>query len=98
MNIHLYYYIILIANIIFLGGITNILFTRNAIIWLLSIELLYISSFLTFIVYSLYYYNLEGFIYSLFILIIAAVESALGLALIALFFHKTKKFDLYNDN
>ena len=96
---NLNFYLIL-ANTIFLGGLLNLLIARSPIIWLVSIELLFISSFLNFIIFSIYYYNIEGFIYSLLILILAAVESALGLSLIILFFHHNKRINIefYKEN
>jgi len=96
-NINFY---VVLANIIFIGGILNILIARNTITWLVSVELLFLSSFLNFISFSVYYFNIEGFIYSLIILILAAVESALGLALIALYFSRKKQanIDFYNDH
>lgn len=90
---NLNFYIIL-ANTIFLSGLLNTLVARSPIVWLLSVELLFIGSFLNFIIFGTYYYNIEGFIYSLLILILAAVESALGLSLIVLFFKRNKKADI----
>jgi NADH-quinone oxidoreductase subunit K len=87
-------YHLVLANIIFIGGLLNVLNAKNPIIWLASIELLFISSFLNFIVFSIFYLEVYGFIYSLLVLILAATESAIGLSLIALFFIKTKQTEL----
>jgi NADH-quinone oxidoreductase subunit K len=87
-------YHIVLGNIIFIGGLLNVLNTKNPIIWLASIELLFISSFLNFIIYSIFYLDIHGFLYSLLVLILAATESAIGLSLIALFFIKTKQTEL----
>ena len=96
-NINFY---VILANIIFIGGILNIIIARNTIVWLVSIELLFLSAFLNFISFSVYYFNIEGFIYALIILILAAIESALGLSLIALHCSKKKQasIDFYKDN
>jgi NADH-quinone oxidoreductase subunit K len=87
-------YHLVLANIIFIGGLLNVLNAKNPIIWLASIELLFISSFLNFIVFSIFYLEVYGFIYSLLVLILAATESSIGLSLIALFFIKTKQTEL----
>lgn len=87
-------YHLVLANIIFIGGLLNVLNAKNPIIWLASIELLFISSFINFIIFSIYYLEVYGFIFSLLTLILAATESAIGLSLIALFFIKTKQTEL----
>ena len=93
-------YLVIVSNFIFVGGILSTLVAQNAIAWLISIELLFISAFLNFISFSLYYLNIEGFIYALIILIFAAIESAIGLSLISIHFSRNKRlnFDFYKDN
>ena len=93
-------YLVIISNFIFVGGILSTLVAQNAIAWLVAIELVFISCFLNFISFSLYYLNIEGFIYALIILIFAAMESAMGLSLIAIHFSRNKRlnFDFYRDN
>lgn len=88
------FYLIL-SNLIFIGGIFGILLAKNTINWLISIELLFISSFLNFIIFALYYMNIEGFIYALIIIILAAAETSIGLALILVFYNKNKNINIY---
>ena len=93
-------YLVIVSNFICVGGVLSTLVSQNAIAWLIAIELVFISSFLNFISFSLYYLNIEGFIYALIILIFAAIESAMGLAFIAIHFSRNKRlnFDFYKDN
>jgi len=93
-------YLVVISNFIFIGGLISTLVSKNAISWLIAIELIFISSFLNFISFSLYYLNIDGFIYALLILIFAALESALGLSIIALSFSRNKRldFEFYKNN
>jgi len=87
---------IIVSNTIFIIGIMGILLVKNLIIWLLSIDLLLISSFLNFIIFSNYYLKVDGFIFSLIIIILAAIEAALGLCFIMLFFSRKKTIQINN--
>ena len=63
----------------FIGVTTNY---NNVLISLVGIELMLLSANLNFIFFSIYYDDLYGQIFSLFILTIAAAESAIGLAIL----------------
>jgi len=67
----------------FVGIIFNF---RNFLVTLMGIELLLLSLNLIFIFFSLYLDDLCGQIFSLFILTIAASESAVGLAILIVYF------------
>lgn len=78
---------IILSVIFFLIGIFGIFITRrNIILIIMSIELMLLSSNLMFIFFSIYLDDILGQIFSLFILSIAASESAIGLALIVIFY------------
>ena len=70
--------------IISLFGI--VLNRRSLLITLMSIELVLLSLNLNFIVFSVYLDDIYGQLFSLFILTIAAAESAIGLAIIIIYF------------
>ena len=59
---------------------------RNILISLMCIELILLSLNLNFILFSVYLDDIYGQIFSLFILTVAAGESALGLAIIIIFY------------
>jgi NADH-quinone oxidoreductase subunit K len=59
---------------------------RNILITLMCIELVLLSLNLNFIVFSVYLDDLYGQLFSLFILTVAAAESAIGLAIIILYY------------
>jgi NADH-quinone oxidoreductase subunit K len=59
---------------------------RNILIILMGIELMLLSLNLNFIYFSLYLDDLYGQLFSLFILTIAASESAIGLAIIIIYY------------
>jgi NADH-quinone oxidoreductase subunit K len=73
--------------IIFLICLLGIFFNfRNILIVLMGIELMLLSLNLNFIYFSLYLDDLYGQLFSLFILTIAASESAIGLAIIIIYY------------
>ena len=59
---------------------------KNIIIMLMSIELMLLAINLNLIVYSMYLDDVVGQIYALFILTVAAAESAIGLAILVSYF------------
>lgn len=59
---------------------------RNVLILLMGIELMLVGLNLNFILFSLYLDDLYGQLFSLFILNVAAGESAVGLAIIILYY------------
>ena len=81
-------FIQLITNVIlFFLGVFGIIFQRrNILIILMCIELILLSVNLNFIVFSVYLDDFFGQLFSLFILTVAASESAIGLAILILYF------------
>ena len=76
------------ANILlfFIGLIGVILNRRNILIILMCVELLLLSLNMNFILFSVYLDDLYGQLFSFFILTIAAAESAIGLAIIIIYY------------
>ena len=80
-------YILSIIMILFLiGSIGLILNRRNILITIMSIELMLLSVNLNFIVFSIYLDDITGYLFVLFILTIAATESAIGLAILSIYY------------
>jgi NADH-quinone oxidoreductase subunit K len=72
-----------LTSIIFVIALLGIVFNfQNVLIILMGVELLLLSTNLNFIFFSIYLDDLYGQLFSLFILTIAASESAIGLAII----------------
>ena len=59
---------------------------RSILIILMCIELVLLSLNLNFILFSVYFDDLYGQLFSFFILTVAAVESAVGLAIIIIYY------------
>jgi NADH-quinone oxidoreductase subunit K len=80
-------YILTINSIIFLIGMVGIILNRkNLLTIIMSIELLLLAVNLNFAAISIYLDDITGQIFVLFILTVAAAESALGLSLITVFY------------
>jgi NADH-quinone oxidoreductase subunit K len=78
---------LLISFCLFLAGITVMIARKNIIAMLLGIELILNAAALNFVAYTRFInQNLDGHIMSLFIIVIAAAEAAVGLAIVIRFF------------
>ena len=72
---------------LFFLSIVGIVFNRkNILTTLICIELMLLSTNLSFIIFSVYLDDIYGQLVSLFILAVAASESSIGLAVIILYF------------
>jgi NADH-quinone oxidoreductase subunit K len=79
------YYLILSA-VLFLIGTAGVLVRRNAIVILMSIELMLNGANLSFIAFARQYGAADGHIFVFLAITIAAAEAAIGLALVILLF------------
>jgi NADH-quinone oxidoreductase subunit K len=84
-----------VAAIVFIVGICGILLNRkNIITILMSIELILLSVNINLVTFSAYLKDLHGQIFSLFVLTIAAAESAIGLAIIVVYYRKRNTIEI----
>lgn len=84
INFHSY---LILSTIIFIIGLLGLFLNRkNIILILMSIELILLAVNLNFILYSVYLDDIAGQIFALFILTVAAAESAIGLAILVIFY------------
>ena len=81
--------------ILFLIGLWGMIVVRtNILIILMSVEIMLFSINLLFIFFSCYFDDIFGQIFALFILAIAAAESALGLAILVVYYRLKGVIDL----
>jgi NADH-quinone oxidoreductase subunit K len=86
MNLSLTHYLTL-AAILFSISIVGIFLNRkNLIVLLMAIELMLLSVNLNFIAFSHYLNDLSGQLFVFFILVVAAAESGIGLAILVVLF------------
>ena len=62
------------------------LIRQHVILILIAMELILLAINLLFVIYSIYYNDIFGQILSFFMLIVAAAESALGLAIVVIYY------------
>lgn len=78
---------ILYGFCLFFIGIFGLFISRdNIIVVLMCIELLLLSINFNFIVFSAYFDDIFGEVFSLFVLTIAAAEASIGLAILVIFY------------
>jgi len=81
------YYLIL-SGILFSIGVVGVLTRRNAIVIFMSIELMLNAVNLTLVTFSNQLNSLDGQILVFFVMVVAAAEVAVGLALIVAIFRQ----------
>jgi NADH-quinone oxidoreductase subunit K len=82
------YYLILSA-VLFVLGAVGVLIRRNALVMFMSVEMMLNAVNLTLITYSRFLENVEGQVFVLLVMAVAAAEVAVGLAIVvALYRHK----------
>jgi len=80
-------YILNTVVLLFLIGVLGLVLNRkNILITIMSIELMLLAVNLNFIVFSIYLDDIVGHIFVIFILTIAATESAIGLAILTVYY------------
>jgi NADH-quinone oxidoreductase subunit K len=75
------WYLILSA-ILFAIGVAGFLYRKSVITVFMSIELMLNAVNLSFISFSYQLHRIDGHIYSFFVMVVAAAEAAVGLAII----------------
>jgi len=80
-------YFLFITTLLFsIGAIGLVLNRKNILIIIMSIELMLLSVNLNFIIFSIYLDDVLGQLFVIFILTIAATESAIGLAILSSYY------------
>ena len=88
-EISLEHYLILAAIIFTIGIIGIFLNRKNLIVILMSIELILLAVNINLVSFSVFFNDLVGQIFALFILTVAAAEAAIGLAIIVVYYRNT---------
>ncbi|MEG8099328.1 NADH-quinone oxidoreductase subunit NuoK [Candidatus Liberibacter brunswickensis] len=98
MNIGLSHYLI-VSAIIFNIGVSGVFFNRKSVITILmSIELMLLAVTLNMISFSAYMHDIVGQVFSLFILLVAAAETSIGLAILVVFYRNRGSISVDNFN
>ena len=87
------FYLILSA-ILFTLGAAGVLIRRNALVMFMSIEMMLNAVNLTLITYSRFQGNVDGQVFVLLVMAVAAAEVAVGLAIVLSFFRHKETTDV----
>jgi len=80
-------YPLILSTILFIIGILGMsLSKKNVLMFLISLELILLAASINFIGFSIFLDDFLGQIYSLMILTVGAAESALGLAILIVYY------------
>ena len=94
MEIGLNHYL-LVGLLVFLAGLFTVLRRRNAIGVLMGVELVLNSANINYIAFSRFGSGgYEGQIFSIFVIMLAAAEAAIGLAIVLGIYRKFKTIDV----
>nr|QYC61811.1 NADH dehydrogenase subunit 4L [Paralia sulcata] len=80
-------YFLIVTTTLFLIGVLGLVLNRkNILIIIMSIELMLLAVNLNFVLFSVYLDDILGQMFVLFILTVAATESAIGLAILVIYY------------
>jgi len=73
---------LILSAVLFTVGVVGFLLRRNIIVIFMSVELMLNAANLAFIAFSRFLHSVDGQIFVLFVMAVAAAEAAVGLAII----------------
>jgi NADH-quinone oxidoreductase subunit K len=85
MTVPIAYYLVL-SGILFCIGVAAFLIKRNIITVFMSIELMLNGVNLSFVAFAYHWHRVQGQIFVFFVMVVAAAEAAVGLAIIIAIF------------
>ena len=85
---------LLLAAVLFCIGIYGVLARRNAVLVLMSIELMLNAVNINLVAFGAFRRNVVGQVFALFVIAIAAAEVGVGLAIVLLIYRNRTSIDL----
>ena len=85
--------LMIVGAMLFGLGVVGFLTRRNLIIMFLCTEVMFQGVLVNFVALGLRWGNLQGQAFGLFVLVIAAVEAGLGLAIVVMLFRRRGTLD-----
>ena len=91
---------LVVSTLLFLIGVYGFIVRKSLISILMSIELILNAVNINFVAFNRFLYpdQLEGFIYSLFVIVIAAAETAVAISIIINVYRAKKNIDVKSIN
>jgi NADH-quinone oxidoreductase subunit K len=87
-------YYIIFCTMLFTIGVIGVLVKRNALVIFMSVELMLNSVNLLLTAFSVFHNDASGQVAVIFIMVVAAAEVTVGLAILVLTYRNTKSIDV----
>ncbi len=85
---------IYLSLMLFAIGVTGVLLKRNAIVLLMCIEIMLNAANLLFVAFSAYSNDPSGQLFVFFVMVVAAAEVAVGLAIIVMIYRNLQSVNI----
>jgi NADH-quinone oxidoreductase subunit K len=85
---------LILSGILFTIGVIGALTRRNAIIVFMCIEMMLSAVNLTFITLSRFLHSMDGVLFAFFVMVVAAAEAAVGLAIFVMLYRSRETINL----
>jgi NADH-quinone oxidoreductase subunit K len=85
---------LVLAAVLFTIGVVGVVFRRNALIMLMSIELMLNAANLTLLAFARANHDPKGHAFAFFIIAVAAAEAAVGLAIVVGIFRNRRSVNV----
>jgi len=85
---------LILSAILFTIGVIGALTRRNAIIVFMCIEMMLSAVNLTFITFSRFLQSMDGVLFAFFVMVVAAAEAAVGLAIFVILYRSRETINL----
>src|SRR5437870_11259322 len=89
---------LILSAVLFTLGVAGFLFRRNIITIFMSIELMLNAVNLTFVAFSYQLKQVDGHLFTFFVMVVAAAEAAVGLAIILTVYKNRNTLDVDDVN
>ena len=85
---------LLLGAVLFCIGVYGVIARKNAVMVLMSIELILNSVNINLLAFSQLHHNLDGNVFALYIIAVAAAEGGVGLAMVLLIYRNRRSISL----
>jgi NADH-quinone oxidoreductase subunit K len=89
-----YGHFLVLAAVLFLIGVGGVMVRRNALIILMSIELMLNAANMTLITFARMWGDISGHTFALMVIAVAAAEASVGLAIVVAVFRGRRNVDV----
>ncbi|HEY0191574.1 MAG TPA: NADH-quinone oxidoreductase subunit NuoK [Kofleriaceae bacterium] len=89
-----YAHFLVLAAVLFLVGVAGVLFRRNALIILMSVELMLNAANISLVAFSRMWGDLSAHTFALIVIAVAAAEASVGLAIVVAVFRGRRNVEV----